>query len=285
MSREMLCRRDGGAGAAPGAPSAAANARLWNPLAAARPPGLSSYAACRDAVLRPRADGNADADPVAFAHRQLRELVAGAGFPCLGARSAFNRQDYRFGLYPALASDAAVAALCHDLYEFCHEFPVLDGRLVTFVALFRGGAGHSELQFEQALWRQLQAMHALDAEHFDWDARVASDPGADQFSFSMGGRGMFIVGLHPAASRRARVFPHPALVFNLHEQFERLRQRGKFDMLKQMIRARDMALQGSHNPMVSTFGSSSEARQYSGRAVPDNWQCPFHPQPKGDATP
>ncbi|MDC8759955.1 guanitoxin biosynthesis heme-dependent pre-guanitoxin N-hydroxylase GntA [Janthinobacterium fluminis] len=282
MSSEMLCRR---AGAAPEAQPAAANPRPWNPLAtAARAPGLSSYAACREAVLRPLADAGVD-PAVVVAHRQLRELVTGAGFPCVGARSAFNRRDYRFGLYPALASDAAVAALCHDLYEFCHEFAVLDDRFVTYVALFRGGAGNSELQFEQALWRQLQAMHALDAGHFDWDARVACDPRADQFSFSMGGHGMFIVGLHPAASRRARVFPYPALAFNLHEQFELLRQRGKFEMLKQIIRARDMALQGSHNPMLSTFGSGSEARQYSGRAVPDNWQCPFHPQPKSDTTP
>jgi len=39
-------------------------------------------------------------------------------------------------------------------------------------------------------------------------------------------------------------------VFNLHEQFERLRARGKFETIKQIIRAREMACQGSINPMI-----------------------------------
>ncbi|HBR51859.1 MAG TPA: hypothetical protein DEA71_17475 [Nitrospira sp.] len=55
--------------------------------------------------------------------------------------------------------------------------------------------------------------------------------------------------------------------FNLHEQFDRLR-------------AREMTLQGSINPMLSSFGDNPETRQYSGRAVPDNWVCPFHPHKK-----
>ena len=47
-----------------------------------------------------------------------------------------------------------------------------------------------------------------------------------------------------------------------------------------MIRARDMAFQGSLNPVLKNFGESSEARQYSGRAVPDDWKCPFHAKQK-----
>ena len=41
------------------------------------------------------------------------------------------------------------------------------------------------------------------------------------------------------------------------------------------IRAREVALQGSINPMLSDFGEESEARQYSGRTVPDDWVPPF----------
>lgn len=83
--------------------------------------------------------------------------------------------------------------------------------------------------------------------------------------------------MHPLASRNARQFCHTALVFNLHEQFEDLRRRGKYEMFTNMIRARDMAFQGSINPVLKNFGTSSEARQYSGRAVEDNWRCPFQP--------
>jgi FPC/CPF motif-containing protein YcgG len=45
--------------------------------------------------------------------------------------------------------------------------------------------------------------------------------------------------------------------------------------MQETIRARDLELQGSINPMLSDFGVDSEARQYSGRAVEENWQAPF----------
>jgi hypothetical protein len=64
------------------------------------------------------------------------------------------------------------------------------------------------------------------------------------------------------------------------ERFKRMRARGKFESMKQIIRAREMAFQGSINPMLTNFGESSEARQYSGRVVPDSWPCPFHAHKK-----
>jgi hypothetical protein len=45
--------------------------------------------------------------------------------------------------------------------------------------------------------------------------------------------------------------------------------------MQQTIRRRDIALQGSTNPMLSDFGEQSEARQYSGRAVDAGWSPPF----------
>ena len=254
------------------------NDRPWNPMSVdpvARQ--HSSYACYRGtAVVRPLAPETPVDAALVEGHDQLRQQILGDGFPCIGARSAFTRKAYRFGLYPDLTSDSAVRAVCHDLYEFCYEFPVVDNHFITFIAMFRGPTIGSELQFEDLLWRHLQAMHDLDSTFFTWDMSVASDPKSNNFSFSIGGRGMFVVGLHPKASRMARTMMYPTLVFNLHEQFERLRARGKFETMKQMIRARDMALQGSINPVLKNFGENSEARQYSGRAVPDNWQCPFH---------
>ena len=84
------------------------------------------------------------------------------------------------------------------------------------------------------------------------------------------------MGLNPQASRHARTAPLCMVAFNFHEQFERLRQRDKYDLLKQAIRRRDLAYQGSLNPMLADFGNRSESRQYSGRAVPADWKCPFH---------
>ncbi len=143
----------------------------------------------------------------------------------------FAQKGYRFGLFPELACDSAVRAVCHDLYEFCHEFPIIDDQLTTFIAMFRGPAIESEQHFEDLLWSQLQAMHAIDSDFFAWDKSVDSDPQNNNFSFSIGGRAMFVIGMHPKASRLARTFRYPTMVFNLHEQFERLRARGKFETM------------------------------------------------------
>jgi FPC/CPF motif-containing protein YcgG len=65
------------------------------------------------------------------------------------------------------------------------------------------------------------------------------------------------------------------MVFNVHSQFENLRNEGLFERMQETIRARDLKLQGSLNPNLSDFGKQSEAKQYSGRAVEKEWKCPF----------
>ena len=257
----------------------------WNPLsldpAASR---FSSYAAFNGTtVTRPLApEVPVDAELV-DAHDLLRQQILGQFYPCIGAISAFNQKNYRFGLYPELASEGAVRAVCHDLYCFLHEFPSVDNHFITFISMFRGPLIESEQHFEDLLWTQLQAMHSMDSEFFAWDNSVTSDPASHQFSYSIGGRSMYVIGMHPQASRLARTRPYPTMVFNLHQQFERLRALGKFETMKQTIRSREMAFQGSINPMLTSFGESSEARQYSGRAVPADWSCPFHSH-KNDPT-
>lgn len=210
------------------------------------------------------------------AHRVLVDKILGDGFPCVAARSAFNRHGYRFGLYPQMATMQSASAVCHDLYEFTREPDQPDDGFATFIAVFRAPSIDTELHFEQLMWQHLQLMHDVDAKHFAWNESVSSDPQSARFSFSIGARAFFVVGLHAQASRRARGAPWPMIVFNLHEQFERLKSRGKYDMLSRSIRSRDLAYQGSVNPMLTDFGDRSEAAQYSGRAVGDDWQCPFH---------
>ena len=84
-------------------------------------------------------------------------------------------------------------------------------------------------------------------------------------------------GIRAAFDAAARRFAWPALVFNPHAQFERLRRDGQFDRLRDRIRDRDVALQGTINPNLSDFGERSEARQYSGRDTSATaWTCPFH---------
>ena len=107
---------------------------------------------------------------------------------------------------------------------------------------------------------------------------MASEPDSPHFSLSFAGEAFFVVGLHPKASRPARRFSSPALVFNLHAQFEELREAGRYEKLRPSILQRDEVLAGSANPMLARHGEVSEARQYSGRAVDEGWRCPFKPR-------
>jgi FPC/CPF motif-containing protein YcgG len=206
----------------------------------------------------------------------LEAFVQGMAFPCLGARSAFNTGRAHTGSYGRLGDEHAVPlqSLCDALAAFSKAYPDPGELPVTCIALFDNDVG-DEHDFEQRLWRHLQALHRRDQRHFNWAPDVSSNPAATDFSFSIAGRAFFVVGLHPRASRMARRAPVPCIAFNFHDQFVKLRASGSYDRLQRLIRARDIALQGDANPVLSGFGEASEARQYSGRAPGTDWTCPF----------
>jgi uncharacterized protein len=209
------------------------------------------------------------------AHEKFRELVMRPEFSCLGAKAALNAETYGFAVYDKMDTNESAAGLCRDLCHFVQSGTMASSEYSTFVAVFRLPIGLTETQFEGCLWQQLGKLHRVDREHFDWDKNVSRDPRDPRFSFSFAGQAFYVVGMHANSSRQARRFPWPALVFNPHEQFKRLRTEGKWNRIKKTIRVREIALQGSINPMLTDFGEQSEARQYSGRAVPEKWQAPF----------
>ena len=213
-------------------------------------------------------------DPI----RAIRARIAAPNFPCAGAKAALAQKAISFHTAGDLRDDAGDQTLLARLQAFARDTPP-DAVFVTLIALFPGTPLLDERAFEAALWSRLQSMHALDAPRHRWDPSVSSDPASPDFSMSLGGRGFYIVGLHPGASRRARRFGCAALVFNLHSQFEVLRADGRYDKLREAITARDVAFSGSRNPMLAVHGEASEARQYSGRVVGDDWRCPFAPTP------
>ena len=215
-------------------------------------------------------------DPVTAEEEVLREsigaMVASEGFPCLGARSVFRREHAVVRVYDELASQAATVELLSDLARFAEKVDAHAG-FASFVAIFRAPMALTEKEFEELLWAQLRLLHAADEQA--WNSDVSADPTDDHFAYSLGSTAYFVVGLHPHSSRIARRSVSPTLVFNLHAQFEALRTSGQFERMRDMIRARDEQLQGSINPMVSDHGYGSEARQYAGRAVDEDWVAPF----------
>ena len=198
-------------------------------------------------------------------------------FPCVGAKSAMAR-----GTLDVLACSSIDSAWddvrIHDaLMRLAEDYRRDKAMYRSFAVIFEGPGDLSEPEFERALWQRVQSLSDKDVwRGQNYDARVSTDPDNPHFSLSFGGEAFFIVGLHPRASRPARRFERPTLVFNLHDQFERLRAEGKYETMREKILVRDEALAGSRNPMLARHGAASEARQYSGRVVDERWTCPFH---------
>ncbi|AFJ01265.1 hypothetical protein Q7C_84 [Methylophaga frappieri] len=200
-------------------------------------------------------------------------------FPCVGAKSALAHDSIETHEFGTLGDPDNDQAIADGLSEFVDmiETNVSDSDIVhSFVAIFRGPFNMSEHRFESLMWSQLWRIHKLDVLAGNLPADdVSNDTESSRFSLSMSGHPFFLIGLHPNASRLARRFKRPVLVFNSHRQFERLREDGRFEKMQAATRSRDIELQGSINPNLADFGEASEARQYSGREVEKDWQCPF----------
>ncbi len=209
------------------------------------------------------------------AHAAFSGFVSHPDYPCVGAKSALARSSYLIGLYPSMSQTQHAPAVVDDLRWFGEHSAELGDSYVTFMAVFESRDIGSPERFESALWSYLQAMNRYDSLDCAWDPSVSDNPSDPEFSFSVGGKAYFVIGLHPSARREARRFPFPMLVFNLHSQFEELREAGKFERLRSTIRSREVALEGKPNPLLKDFGTSSEAAQYAGCPHASGWSPPF----------
>lgn len=209
----------------------------------------------------------------------LDEFLSREDYPCVPAKSANNRDNIELLVGDNITQPMNDVELYSALLDFGKNLALdtIDNiSFKTLINIYRQPTDLSEEEFEQALWDRLQNLHNFDAVRGQsWDENVDSDANSSHFSMSIGGHSFFIVGLHPHASRLARRFSYPALVFNLHAQFEVLRERNKYERIKGMVRKRDIEFSGGPNPMLEDFGNDSEAPQYSGRKVDENWECPL----------
>lgn len=208
---------------------------------------------------------------------EFSAVIADTQFPCLGAKSALARGMLRTVVCHSIASAWDDVRIHSELLEWAWAYREDPSGLRSLAIIFEGPADLDEQQFEAFMWERLQSF--ADKDHWRgqrYDRTVCPDPEDLHFSLSFGGAAFFVVGLHPQASRPARRVPRPTLVFNLHDQFERLREIDQYERMREKILRRDVALAGDVNPMLARHGEASEARQYSGRAVDANWRCPFH---------
>lgn len=206
-------------------------------------------------------------------------FLADDNYPCVGARFALTRdaiETHKFGVIGDRLNDLALAEALGGFVTRIEAVAGNDDTVHSFAAIFRGPIDMSERRFESSMWSQLWRLHKLDvlAGHLPADD-VSNDTQSPHFSLSLAGHPFFVIGLHPHASRLARRFSQPVLVFNSHRQFNRLKQDGRYEKMQTATRSREIELQGSINPNLADFGEESEARQYSGREAEVNWQCPF----------
>ncbi|WP_447526912.1 guanitoxin biosynthesis heme-dependent pre-guanitoxin N-hydroxylase GntA [Parasphingorhabdus sp. NYA22] len=203
-------------------------------------------------------------------------MITEPQFPCVGAKSALARDNLKVIAAHSLNSNWDDVEIHRELLDWARDYRYSAEGLRSLAVIFDGPTDMTETEFERSLWERIQSLADKDAWLGQtYDERVSADPDDPHFSLSFGGEAFFVIGLHPNASRPARRFSHPVLVFNLHDQFERLREHGSYDKMRKTILARDEKLAGDINPMLAKYGESSEARQYSGRQVGDDWQCPF----------
>lgn len=218
--------------------------------------------------------------PVSYDHdglvAALHAHIADRDFPCVGAKSAMNSGMLEVVTAWSLTSAWDDLDIHKALLDWSEKYDANSAGLRSLAVVFSQPGDLDEAAFETALWERIQSL----ADKDQWlgqryEPGVSSDPDDPHFSLSFGGKAYFVVGMHPRASRAARRMAYPAMIFNLHDQFVRLREEQRYEKMRSAILSRDVKLDGSINPMLARHGETSEARQYSGRAVNDDWRCPF----------
>ena len=208
---------------------------------------------------------------------QFENFVRDPAFPCVGAKAALARDNMRIIVCRDLGSAWDDLRILPEITRLAEDYRADQELFQTLVVIFEQPEVIGETEFEDRMWERIQSLADKDALLLEspHDSRVNDDPEDPHFSLSFGGEAFFVVGLHPGASRPARRFERPALVFNLHDQFEQLRAQDRYEKLRSSILDRDLRYAGSANPMLARHGQVSEARQYSGRAVEADWECPY----------
>jgi uncharacterized protein len=206
--------------------------------------------------------------------RQLRCLVLETPFPCLGARSAFRRGSYQFNVHQDMRTAGTLDSVAADLRHFADVRRDL-GDFYSYIASFTEPALiPSEAYWDELVWDFLQRLHDADTE--PWENRWSTDPKDYDFALSFAGLGHLVVALYPGASRYARRFAWPTLVFNPPEQDRaNFPDDESFLRFQNHIRDRDERLQGSVNPALPPTLDDPQAPGFSGAPVDESWRCPL----------
>ena len=199
-------------------------------------------------------------------------------FPCIAAHEALSKNTLQCFVAEHMACPNDDRSILKFIYRFIDEFRQSGKGFHSAAVIFGGPLEITEDVFENLLWKRLQALSDLDALQYPYDPRVDADVNSPNFSFSLKSEAFYVIGMQSASSRKARRFKYPALIFNPHAQFEKLRENNQYAKMQHIVRNRDEQYSGSVNPMLSDFGEISEVFQYSGKIYSKEWKCPLNPR-------
>ena len=207
---------------------------------------------------------------------EYHQFLRSREFPCIGAKAALSRDQVKCLVASDMRTYEDDERILTFIYQFVDSYRNSNESFHSAAVIFTNPKSTSESEFEDMLWSRLNSLAKLDRKKYTHDKRVDSDPTSGMFSFSLKEEAFFIIGLHPSSSRNARRFTYPAIVFNPHEEFERLKRAGRYEPMKKVVRRRDVEYSGSINPMLKDFGEAPEVFQYSGKQYDSTWECPLH---------
>jgi FPC/CPF motif-containing protein YcgG len=207
---------------------------------------------------------------------EYRRFLRLRGFPCIGAKAALSRDHVKCMVAADMSNGQDDEKILSFIYQFVDSYRNSNESFHSAAVIFSNPELPSESEFETMFWSRLNSLGDLDRKKYTHDKRVDSDPSSSKFSFSLKEEAFFIIGLHPSSSRKSRRFNYPAIIFNPHGEFERLKRAGRYDSMKKVVRRRDELYSGSVNPMLKDFGEAPEVFQYSGKQYDSTWKCPLH---------
>jgi uncharacterized protein len=210
---------------------------------------------------------------------EYRRFLRSHGYPCVGAKAALSRDQVSCMVADDMRTPQDDEKILSFIYEFVDTYRGSSQSFHSAAVIFSEPQSTTALEFETMFWARLNSLSTLDRKKYEHDSRVDSDPSSSSFSYSLKEEAFFVIGLHPSSGRKARRFIYPAIAFNPHEEFQRLKRTGRYESMKKVVRRRDELHSGSVNPMLKDFGEAPEVFQYSGKQYDSTWKCPLHHKP------
>jgi uncharacterized protein len=208
--------------------------------------------------------------------KEYLEFLSNPDFPCVAAKAAQAKNRAYCFAAGHMACPEHDAAILKFIYNFVDTYRTINKPYFSAAVIFDSPMSCTEEEYDGMLWSRLSSLALMDRGNgFRHDPRVDADPSSPKFSFSIKEEAFFIVGLHNDSNRRSRRFKYPTLIFNPHAEFEKLRELGRYEKMKRIVRKRDSAFSGSVNPTLNDFGERSEIYQYTGIPYSSDWVCPL----------